>query len=474
MNILRSDADALLRRCQKDPFFFSEHLLGGHQPWGKQRQIMESVLVNPRTIVPAGYAVGKTWVAARIAIWFLYSFPRSIIVTTAPTWRQVENVLWAEIRRQHAEARRPLGGEVLKTRIKITDDWFALGMSTDDPTRFQGFHAAHVLVIFDEAAGVDKGVWDAAEGQMAGEHCRWLAIGNPIEPSGPFYNACKSESWTPNVKSGKLVCPNLVTRRWVEDRRREWGEGSPLFESRVLGQFPTASEHALIPLTWVLEAQKRSSSVRLEKPVPLNERLIGVDVARSGADATVFLLREVNRVTDVEEHRNLAVTETAGRLILFAERHSVPWNQVFVDVIGIGAGVVDLLAEKGRHVWPVNFGAAAQDPARYANVRAECYWLLRESVRPDVPQSLCIPGTFGRLSAELASVDWSVTSGGKILLEPKDKVKQRIGRSPDHADALALTFYVPRVFTRTQVVLLGSAGEIFRGIDAPFGTYLWR
>jgi len=437
------DATRVLARCQSDPLFFSKEIIGGEQPWEKQEAIMRSVLDHPRTAVPSGYATGKTWAAARIALWFLFSFPYALVISTAPTWRQVEHVLWAEIRRQHAQSQRPLGGEVLRTQIKLADNWFALGMSTDDPTRFQGFHAAHVLVIFDEAAGIHRTVWDAAEGQMAGAHARWLAIGNPIAPSGSFYDACASASWntiriscleTPNVKTGRIIHPNLVTAGWVEDRKREWGEASPLYQSRVLGQFPTESEHGLIPLAWIIEANERLGKTRD------GERCVGVDVARTGADATVFLLREGRSVAEVEEHHSLRVTETVGRLVHFVERHSIDWESVFVDEIGIGAGVVDMLDEQGRYVSAVNFASSAAEPGRYANLRAESFWGVRQALRPDGEEPLCIPARFGRLCAELASIQWSVTSSGKILIEPKEKLKSRIGRSPDHADALALTY----------------------------------
>jgi hypothetical protein len=186
------------------------------------------------------------------------------------------------------------------------------------------------------------------------------------------------------------------------------------------------------------------------------DRRVGVDVARSGADATVFLLRDGNKVLHVEEHRQLKVTETVGRLVMFVERHLVPWEQVYVDVIGVGAGVVDYLAEQGRRVVAVNFGSGAKDPKRYANCRAECYWRLREALRPDAEAPLVIPERFGALGAELVSIEWSVTSGGQILVEPKEKIKARIGRSPDHADALALTFMErPKV----EVLFLGPDGN---------------
>jgi len=151
--IKTQDAIDLLKRCQQDPLFFSRYVLGGEQPWDKQKEIMLSVRDNPRTAVPSGFGVGKTWAAVRVALWFLYSLPHSLVITTAPTWRQVETILWAETRRQHQKSLRPLGGIVLQTQIKIADDWFALGLSTDEPERFQGFHSAYLLLIFDEATG---------------------------------------------------------------------------------------------------------------------------------------------------------------------------------------------------------------------------------------------------------------------------------------------------------------------------------
>jgi phage terminase large subunit len=440
-----AEAREITRRCQADPLFFSEHVLGGEHPWARQHEIMLSVRDHARTAVPAGFAVGKTWTAARVALWFLFSFPQSLVISTAPTWRQVETVLWAEIRRQHRLSRMPLGGTVLQTQLRLADEWFALGLSTDEPARFQGFHSEHLLLVFDEASGISREVWDAAEGQMAGAHARWLAIGNPIAPSGPFYDACRSELWrtlpiscldTPNVRSGRLVYPKLVTAQWVEERRREWGEGSPLFESRVLGTFPESSEHGLIPLSWVLAAHERPAS----RSAKGKERWVGVDVARSGEDATVFVLREGSSVVEIREHHGLSTMETVGCVVMFVESLQVPWEHVFIDVIGIGAGVVDRLREQGRCARGINFGRRAREARRYANVRAECYWRVREALQPDGAEPLAIPARFGRLAAELTAIEWTVTSAGKILIEPKDDVRARLGRSPDQADALALTF----------------------------------
>ncbi len=441
-----NDGLSIVKRCQQDPIFFSEHVLGAEQPWEKQRRIMLSVRDNRRTVVPSGFGVGKTWTAARVVLWFLYSFPNSLVITTAPTWRQVENVLWAEIRRQHQQSYRPLGGQVLQTQIKIENDWFALGLSTDEPARFQGFHSANLLLIFDEAAGIDRQIWEVAEGQMAGALARWLAIGNPIAPCGSFYEAVKSPLWKtipiscldcPNVKTGRVIYPKLVTAQWVDDRQTEWGQASPLYQSKVLGQFPTTSEHGLIHIDWLLAAQQRPAS---NAAVHRDQRRVGVDVARSGSDATVFLLREGPAIRDIEEHHNLDTMETVGKLIIFVDKHKISWGNVFVDVIGIGAGVVDRLKEQRLRVQDVNFGSSAYDSKKYANMRAECYWHVHDALKPDAAEPMTLPARCDKLISELVSIEWHATSTGKIIMESKEDIKKRLGRSPDYADALALSY----------------------------------
>jgi hypothetical protein len=441
------DARKLMERCQRDPLFFGEYVLGGEQPWDKQRQIMLSVCDNLRTVVPSGFGVGKTWTAARVVLWFLFSHPHSLVITTAPTWRQVESVLWAEIRRQHRTSRLPPGGNLLRTQIKITDDWFAMGLATDEPTRFQGFHSAHLLLVFDEAAGITREIWDIAEGQMAGAHARWLAIGNPVLPSGPFYDACTSQTWhkihiscpdSPNVELGKMVYPKLVTAQWIEDRRREWGESSPMYQSKVLGEFPVDSEFGLIPVNWITAAQARAK----DDPEPLGEKFIGVDVARSGADTTVFLFREGSVVRDIEVHRTNSTMDVVGWLIQFVEKHQVPWLNVLVDVIGIGAGVVDRLREQKHDAQAVHFGQVLKS-IQYLNTRAYCYWKVREALNPESEHPLAIPEKFSRLATELMAIEHKYNSAGQIQIESKENIKKKLGHSPDQADALALSYDNP-------------------------------
>ena len=116
------DAQLLLERCAKDPVYFLEEILGV-EPWEKQKLIIESVRDNTNTCVASGHGVGKTFVSAATALWFLFTHYQSRVITTAPTNRQVESILWAEIWNLFNNARVPLGGRLLKTSLNIEEKW---------------------------------------------------------------------------------------------------------------------------------------------------------------------------------------------------------------------------------------------------------------------------------------------------------------------------------------------------------------
>ena len=431
-----------------DPLRFSAEVLGGEQPWRKQADVLRAVRDHRFVAVRSGHGVGKTWTAARAALWFLFSFPRSIVVTTAPTHRQVKSILWGEIRRQYRGARVPLGGSLTETALRIDDDWFALGLSTDEPERFQGYHSRHLLLIFDEAPGIAPEIYEAARTLLTGEHSRFLLIGNPTSPQGDFYDAFRSDQWqkmaiscldSPNLQAGRSVYPKLVTAAWVEERRYEWGGSSPLFKARVLGEFPDEGENTLLPLSWLETAQRRAE--HLDPSVPADLRL-GVDVARHGEDETVFLIRDDWAVRHVAARRDLSTMQVAGEARHLAKQHGIRAPSIFIDDCGVGGGVTDRLREQELPVTAVIAGAAASNPRRFLNKRAEAYWRLRRAVDPcdkTLPR-LAIPREFSRLIAQLAGHTYDFTSAGQIKIEGKAGIRGRLGQSPDRADALALTY----------------------------------
>ena len=430
----------LLARCRRDPLFFSRRILGGPRPWQRQADILRALRDGNRVAVRSGHGVGKTWIAARAVLWFLYSHPNSVVLTTAPTHRQVRSILWAEIRKQARAAAAPLGGRMTETAIRLDDDWFALGLATDEPDRFQGYHAERLLLVFDEAPGVSPEIYEAARGLLTSRHARMLLIGNPTEPSGPFYDAFRTPGWTtihipctasPNVRLGRVTHPSLVTGEWVEAQRVEWGEDSPAFRSRVLGEFPSEHGARLIPLAWIHAAQARRGEERSH-----SERRLGVDVARYGSDRTAFAVATDRGVVAVRCRSGLSTMETAGWVIATAREHGIAPDAVAIDDAGVGGGVTDRLREQGWTVRAVN-GAASPTSAAFMNTRAELYWRLRTALSPDNEKPFALPGD-GELARQLSAVNYSFDSRGRIRLARKKAVRAELGVSPDMADACAL------------------------------------
>jgi phage terminase large subunit len=420
-------------RSQQDPVWFITKLLAVRYLTPQQRQICRSIRDNKRTAAPSGHGIGKTFLAACIVLWFLFSYPGAKILTTAPTWFQVENLLWREVRL--ILSRSIFAGMVKAslTGITLADDWFAIGLSTNDPTRFQGIHAPYVLIVFDEATGVAPEIWDAAEGVAVGGNDRFLAIGNPTDPTSEFKNKCDSQLWNvihlsaeehPNVIENREIVPGAVTKEWIDERLVEYGgRDTSLFRARVLGLFPEQGDDMLISLADVERSQKRWVQ---PSGTP---HAVGCDVARFGSDETVEIDIYRDCVVDMpRSFRGQNLMDTAGRIKVSSATKKA------VDDSGLGGGVTDRLTEQFVDVLPFIAGERANDSERFLNRRAESWWLIRDLLKTN---ELDLPPD-NKLAADLTNIKFSYTSRGQIKLESKEEIKKRTGRSPDRGDALAI------------------------------------
>lgn len=399
---------------------------------------------HKRVAVRSCHGIGKTKGAAFIALWFLYSFPHSKIITTAPTWTQVEDLLWREIRIEHENAATSLGGKLLTAELEIEPDWFALGLSTDKPERFQGHHAPHVLLIVDEASGVENAIFEAGEGYLTTPGARLLAIGNPTQTSGQFFDAFHSERalWhrisisafdSPNFTDEEVpedVAVELTSQEWVDDKKIKWGEQSPLYQVRVLGEFPTESDDTVVKLGDI-----ERSYANGYQPTPIDVAVIGCDVARFGSDETVISVRQGKRVRISETYIGRDTMETAGRIIRTAKGvHSEHFPRLVVDDDGVGGGVTDRLRELGYQVTAFRGGQSALDSESYPNARSEL-WFTYSELLPDLDMD-----DDDQLAADLVAPHYKLDSQGRRVVERKDETKKRIGRSPDRADSVLLCY----------------------------------
>ncbi|MBI1833360.1 MAG: hypothetical protein HYR90_00895 [Candidatus Andersenbacteria bacterium] len=439
-NISQSEDEVARRLLKHSPEWFIEKILG-NQLWQKQRLVARAVARRKRTTVRSCHGAGKTFAAANIGIWHLLAHPDSIVITTAPTFRQVEDVLWREMRQIWAKCSWAdmFGATMLTTRLELSEKWYATGISTDEPDKLQGIHAPHVLVIVDEAAGVEEGIFEAIEGIISSEGAKLLLIGNPTNLSGTFYNSFRDPAYAqvhisandvPNVRSGANVIPGLISREWVQEMKKQWGEDNPIYQARVLGDFPEQGADTLIPLNKIEAAVDRKIAEDEKGAITA----IGADIARYGTDKTVFVARRGNTVVEIQKHSMKDTMETVGLLYAFMRKHDFPTTRI--DEIGVGAGVLDRLREmKGVRVEGINVGATARDTDQFRNKRAELYWKLREKFMDD---QIAIPDDT-ELMSQLARIKYKFSSTG-VQMESKDEMRKRGLGSPDVADALTLCF----------------------------------
>jgi phage terminase large subunit len=466
---------AYVRKVISDPVLFASNVLGA-KLWKRQIEILRSIQNRRRTAIKACHGVGKTYTLAVAALSWLARYHDGIVLTTSSTLRQVETQVWSEIRRVIAQAKIPYP-QPTSTELKLRDDSnFALGFSTNRAENFQGYHGKHVLILADEAPGIEPEVWEAISGIMAGGKVHLVVAGNPTQPSGPFFDAFTRDRalWncisidafdSPNfegigldellqmdpVENGPLdqnPVPYLVTRRWVYEQRAVWWRGdelsSPNWMSRVRGQFPDQAQNALVKLVWLERARARALQQQL---VDTGERLVaGVDVGGGDAETVAYLC-------ELGPHKHKIIRmgawrgeDTRGEVVRFLAPYRERLSVVRVDSIGIGHNFWLHLRDQKFRVDPINVSLPCEsrpgsnNPAeRFANQKARFYQTLADAFEGDEIEGLTDEATIGQLAGLLYDID----SRGRIRIEPKERARQRGVPSPDRAEALMLALCKP-------------------------------
>jgi phage terminase large subunit len=474
---LSSQQKTLARRVVSDPVLFATAVLGA-QLWELQIEILRSIQNCRRTAIGSCHGVGKTYALAVAALWWLARYPDGIVLTTSSTFRQVKTQLWSEIHRLIAQAKVQYP-ELKSTELRLRDESnFALGFSTDRAANFQGYHGRHVLIIADEAPGIESGVWDAIAGTMAGGKVHIVMAGNPTLPSGAFYDAFtrERELWncitidafdSPNLKDigldellqmdpaeGGLLdqnpMPYLVTKRWVFDQYRAWWHGdersSPNWVSRVRGQFPDQAQNALVKLRWLERAKERVLRTPVQDKAA--SLVAGVDVGGGEAETVVYVCESKPHDFKIIAMGAWRCEDTRGDVVRFLASYRERLRSVRVDAIGMGHNFGLHLRDERFPVELVNVGMACEsrpewpenDPAgRFVNLKAQYYHELADAFERNEVQGLRDDVTIGQLTGILYEVD----SHGRIKIESKESARARGIPSPDRAEALMLALCKP-------------------------------
>lgn len=399
--------------------------------------VLTSISKNKKTAWRSGHGVGKTWTSSVSALWFFSTREHAKVIVTASSWRQVEKQLMPEIIRLSREADWASIGldgqiEMLKLMLfmKGSPEWFITAEASDEPMKMEGFHAPNLFYIVDEGKAVPDKTYESIEGAFTNAEgdIRELVISTPpAEKTGYFYDIFAGKRLGFEKFHTSCIDSKRISRGWIEERRKEWGEQSPMFITRVLGEFADAGQNTLIPLSWIEKC--------INKPVRDGKKVLGVDVARYGDDRTVLTKRIGQKVEKQIVTTKEDTMQTVGKVkrIYIDEG----FDEVHVDVIGVGSGVVDRLIEEGVNTVAVNNASSASDAERYKNVRAESYWGLRERIKDG---DISLPDD-EELIGELTSIKYRYNSRGQLEIESKEDIKKRGLKSPDKADSLVLAFY---------------------------------
>ncbi len=441
-------------KYRENPVGFASDVIGV-EPWSRQVEILEAVRDHSRVAVASGHKVSKSHTAAIIALWFFCSFPDARVVMSSTTSRQVDKILWRELRMLFARAKVVINAEppyeLARSGMKSPDFREIVGFTAREAEAVAGISGKNLLYIVDEASGVPDVIFEAIEGNRAGG-ARIVMFSNPTRTEGEFFEAFHGKSRfyktiqisseeTPNVIAGREIIPGLATRAWVEEKREEYGIDSPLYQVRVRGRFVTNESGKIVSLDLIAKAEGAWELAAEE-----GQLHIGLDPAGEGGagDESAFAMRRGNKLLELRAKRGLSVEGHALEIMSLVHEFAQPRERPVVacDVDGVGynvaQGLVGLDDKKIITLVRVK-GSTKLGRPPFACIRDALWSRLRDWLKGGgaIPEDT-------KLERELHAPEWiDIPGSGRMKVTPKEELRKILGRSPDRADALALSVWEP-------------------------------
>ncbi len=440
-----------------------------------------SVVEYRTTVVYSGNAIGKDYWIGGLVPWWLYTRPQSLVIVTGPTQTVLGSVTWKEIRRAIEGCPIPLFSPRVSSGIKaspalveIKPGWQALGYSTTSVERASGQHAKHLLVIVEEASGVEPEIWEAIESL---KYERLVAIGNPLRAEGTFVDLIRqadrdrADGIPPSRAVNAIRVPStespdaqleqsefgLADRTWLDSVFRRYGRDSLWVRSHVDAVVPELSSERLISNEWLDHAAAvQRPGLPANHPVHRTRRL-AVDLGEGvGRDSTAILVRDDLGILDLIAGNSLSLGEAAAEVARLARNYVIDASRISYDKLGIGRDFINHLA---RHGLGDAIGYAGsgrpRQPKAYTNLRTEAAWNLRRRLNPDwsldpsaphsghqAPFSIPNRAWWPLLREDLEALTYDLI-GNQTRLIKKEDLLIRLGRSPDRGDALIQSFALP-------------------------------
>jgi phage terminase large subunit len=431
------------RLYRHDPVRFVRDVLFA-EPDEEQQKVMQAVARGDRRVtIKSGHGVGKTTMLAWLIIWFACTRTPFKVVCTAPTSGQLFDALAAETKSWLRKMQPVWTTEIfeiktdrIEDRTAPDDNFIVFATSrAETPEALAGKHSENLLLIVDEASGVPEPVFEAARGSMAGENRQMILAGNPVRTTGLFFDSHTNLElgWTRFTIS--CVDHPRIPASYVQEAAQQYGEDSNPFRVRVLGEFPKGEDDVVIPFEWLEAATKRDIA-----RTPGLKPVWGVDVGRFGSDPSALCKRFGRVVPEpIVLFQGIDLMQLVGRIKAEYDscQPSERPEEILVDVIGLGSGVVDRGRELKLPVRGINVSEAASISDKYLNLRAELWHSKGRTFFERKDCRIADPA----LAAELSRPKFVYTSSGKIQVESKADMKKRLPRhgSPNRADAFLLT-----------------------------------
>lgn len=463
-----------LELCEDDPDGFNEYILGRPSYWSRQVEICDAIAKYETTVVESGNSIGKSFLAAGIVLWWLYTRPGSLVVTTAPSQTLLATVLFKEIRRAHKQSRVYLPGKVSEsanaspqTLIVDAEGHQVLGIATRGVERLSGQHAGELLQVIDEASGLEPDIWEALDSQNPTKR---VVFGNPLRADGPFVDLARrgeqhnSDASIPDHARTKLIIvpstdsPDITQERssrgladagFLRRNREKYGEDSLWWRTHIEAKRPTVSAEGLLPEHWLDFASKqvRPNFPGIERFKGITR--LGCDLGEGvGRDKTVIVVRDNLGILEVAASNAWGLPEAASEMKKLARKYGVKDEHCSYDALGIGRDLTNHLQREQLAARPYRGSATVK--LDFANMRSLSAWKLRQRLDPDrdepgSPNQKQIPFSIPRgpwwpqMRTELLELRYELV-GQKTKLESKEDLLTRLGHSPDFADALMQTF----------------------------------
>jgi len=427
----KADVDAFRRHYRRDPVAFCNDILGIDLD-DNQRELVEAIRDEKKVVCVSARGCGKSFALSAVAIWYFVLAPDTKVVLGANTYKQSYDVLWLTLIRL-------INASKIAAWFDVANEYVfwhgarGLGFitritaSADSVESVSGFHAKNLLYLLDETSGIPDKIILNLLGSMTEENNRIVLATNPTRNTGFTADVCDTDGWRSLHISG--YSSRFTNKQYLDELVRRYGKDSDIVRVHVFGEFPKQSSYAIVTRDILNECVGNTHA-------HAGDVVVGLDVASTGDDLSVWCVRSGGNVVVIETEATSNVDTLIDRTLAIVERHRA--ERVFVDSTGLGWTIPELLrkAAPSVSVEGINFGAKSLNE-RCANMRAFMYSNLGDALKN---RELNFEARDSELFAELLNTEIVVNSHGKYQLPPKDRTRELLGRSPDRADALALTF----------------------------------